>query len=209
MAQAGEVAARLAERGVEARLVPIQTAGDRGASPRESAAGAKGLFVAEIVRALQRGEVDLAVHSAKDLPSEDPDDVVVAAVPERADPLDVMVTPGPGDVPRGARVGTSSLRRRAQLLRSRPDLQVEDVRGNVDSRLRRLSEGAFDGLVLAAAGLRRLGLEPEHASPIPLEEMVPAPGQGALAVHALLGSEAEALVRPLDHGRSRTAFETA
>ena len=133
--------------------------GDRGASGASSPAGVKGLFVAEIVRALQQGSVDIAVHSAKDLPSEDPEGIVVAAVPERADPFDVLVTRD-GHISNGAVIGTSSLRRRAQLLRSRADLKVVDLRGNVDTRLRKLDEGVVDALVLAAAGLARLGVEP-------------------------------------------------
>jgi hydroxymethylbilane synthase len=167
----------------------------------------KGLFVGEIVRALQQGSVDIAVHSAKDLPSEDPEGIVVAAVPERADPFDVLVTRD-GNIPNGALVGTSSLRRRAQLLRSRADLRVEDLRGNVDTRLRKLEDGAVDALVLAAAGLARLGVEPPSAVPLPLEEMVPAPGQGALAVQARAADQRVLeLCRRLDHERSRLAFE--
>jgi hydroxymethylbilane synthase len=167
----------------------------------------KGLFVAEIVRALQEGQVDLAVHSAKDLPSEDPPGVVVGAVPERADPLDVLVSRGMA-LPEGALVGTSSLRRRAQLARSRPDVRVRDLRGNVDTRLRKLEQGEVDGLVLAAAGLARLGVVAEHATPIPLEDMVPAPGQGALALQIREGDAGTAdVVRELDHPRSRAAFE--
>src|SRR5438093_8204435 len=133
----------------------MATAGDLGASAAATAAGpggVKGLFVAEIVRALQEGDVDLAVHSAKDLPSEDPPGVVVVAVPERADPFDVLVTRN-GELASGAVVGTSSLRRRAQLVRSRPGLAVRDIRGNVDTRVRKLEAGELDGLVMAAAGL--------------------------------------------------------
>ena len=136
LAQASEIAALLSDAGFETDLVPIVTAGDRGASARESPAGVKGLFVAEITEALSRGDVDMAVHSAKDLPSEDPAGVLVAAVPERALPYDVLVS-RKVEVADGATVGTSSLRRRSQLLRSRPSLEVQDVRGNVDTRLRR------------------------------------------------------------------------
>jgi hydroxymethylbilane synthase len=201
------VAGRLAGVGVETELVPILTSGDRGASPKESPAGMKGLFVAEITEALYQGKVDLAAHSAKDLPSEDPPGVVVAAVPERAVPYDVLVRRGP-DLPAKATVGTSSLRRRAQLLRAHPSMEVRDVRGNVDTRLRKLDEGDFDALVLAAAGLARLGLEPKHADPIPVEEMVPAPGQGTLAVQAREGTpEAETVAR-IDHPGSHLSFET-
>lgn len=207
LAQAEEIASRLRANGETVELVTIVTSGDRGASPSSDPAGMKGLFVTEIVRALVDGEVDLAVHSAKDLPSEDPEGVVVAAVPERADPFDVMVTREAGELPKGAVVGTGSLRRRAQLLRVRSDLQVTSIRGNVDTRLRKLADGDYDGLVLAAAGLERLGIVPDHSTPIPLEDMVPSPGQGALAVQALAGTAAEEAARVIDHPRSRTAYE--
>ena len=206
LAQAEEVAYHLALLGVEAELVPMITAGDRGTSA-SGRGGVKGLFVAEIVRALQEGEVDLAVHSAKDLPADDPDGVVIAAVPERADPFDVLVTRkdslGPGGV-----VGTSSLRRQAQLRRTRPELAVKDLRGNVETRLSKLEAGEVDGLVLAAAGLARLGLSPPNATPFPLDEMVPAPGQGSLAVQARAEDAAtNEIAARLDHARSRSAFE--
>jgi hydroxymethylbilane synthase len=207
LAQAREVAALLQGIGAEAELVPMVTSGDRGARPDASPAGLKGLFVQEIVRALQEGEVDLAVHSAKDLPSEDPPGVLVAAVPERASAFDVLVTREPGPLGPGSVVGTSSLRRQGQLLRSRPELAVTDIRGNVDTRLRKLAEGQVDGLVLAAAGLGRLGMQPEHAEELSVEEMVPAPGQGALAVQARQRDAWVELVGRLDHGPSRLAFE--
>jgi hydroxymethylbilane synthase len=236
LAQAEEVAGRLRAAGFEAELVPMLTSGDRGARADLSKAGLKGLFVAEIVRALQAGEVDLAVHSAKDLPSEDPAGVVVAAVPPRAPAFDVLVTRD-GELPEGGTIGTSSLRRRA-LLRSttsyrEPRARFADLRGNVDTRLRKLAEGEVDGLVLAAAGLLRLGLWPgeptalppggaadaearldasahleaegrPHARPVPI---VPAPGQGCLAVQARADDararEAAAL---LDDAASRDAL---
>jgi hydroxymethylbilane synthase len=206
LAQAREVAGLLAERGLEAEPVPLLTAGDRGASPARSPAGVKGLFVGDITDALAAGEVDLAVHSAKDLPSDDPPGLVVAAVPERSLPYDVLVSRDP-EVPEGGTVGTSSLRRRALLLRSRPGLKVEDLRGNVDTRLRRMKEGRVDALVLAGAGLARLGVAPEHAVPLPVDEMVPAPGQGALAVQAREGDPAGEAAAALDHPASRVAFE--
>jgi hydroxymethylbilane synthase len=207
LAQAREVAARLATLGVEADLVPMTTFGDRGPLAHASPAGLKGLFVAEIVDALQRGEVDLAVHSAKDLPSEDPEGVVVGAVPERAAPYDVMVTRS-GVLAPGGVVATSSLRRRAQILHTRPDVAVRDLRGNVDTRLAKLAGGEADALILAAAGLARLGVQPAHATPIPLEEMVPAPGQGALAVQVRADDRPTVdLVARIDHARSRQAFE--
>ena len=207
LAQASEVAALLADAGAETELVPILTSGDRGASAEASPAGIKGLFVAEITEALARGDVDLAVHSAKDLPSEDPPGVVVASVPERAVPYDVLVS-REGELADGGMVGTSSLRRRSQLLRSRPSLKVREVRGNVDTRLRKLGDGEFDALVLAAAGLARLGIDPEHAAPIPVEEMVPAPGQGALAVQVHEGAPAAETVAKVDDPGSHIAFDT-
>ncbi len=207
LAQANEVAGKLQATGVETGLVPITTSGDRGADPTSDPAGMKGLFVTQIVRALLDGEVDLAVHSAKDLPAVDDDGVVIAAVPERASPLDVLVTRD-GELRPGARVGTSSVRRRAQLIRWRPDVKVTDLRGNVDTRLRKLADGEAEALILAAAGLLRLGVVPEHAAPMSLSEMVPAPGQGCLAVQARAddASAIEALAS-LDHGPSRQALE--
>ena len=206
VAQAEEVADLLRARGHDVELVRVTTAGDRGASPAASPTGTKGLFVAEITEALERGDVDLAVHSAKDLPSEDPPGVVIAAVPERAVPYDVLVTREP-DLPERPVVGTSSLRRRAQFLRTRGDAEVRDLRGNVDTRLRRLEEGVLDAVILAAAGLARLGIEPRHAMPLPVEEMVPAPGQGALAVQCRDADPTLEAVAPIDHAPSRASFE--
>jgi hydroxymethylbilane synthase len=204
LAQAQEVADLLRDRGHDPEIVPIVTSGDRGASPASSPAGVKGLFVAEITEALARDEVELAVHSAKDLPSDDPEGIEVGAVPQRNVPYDVLVTRN-GEVP--GVVGTSSLRRRAQLVRSRPGIRVQEVRGNVDTRLRKLEEGQVDGLVLAGAGLARLGVSPSHSVPLPVDEMVPAPGQGALAVQVRAGSEAAGAVAEIDHPASRVAFE--
>jgi hydroxymethylbilane synthase len=207
LAQAEEVALVLRSHGVEVELVPLQTAGDRGAGAGTSPTGLKGLWVNEIVRALREGGIDLAVHSAKDLPAEDGDGVVVAAVPERASPLDVLVTRD-GELPRRARIGTSSLRRRAQILRRRPDVAVVELRGNVDTRLAKLERGEVDGLVLAAAGLLRLGVVPANTAPMSVSEMVPAPGQGCLGVQARAGDRPVLdAVAALDHGPSRTAFE--
>lgn len=207
LAQANEVADRLRARGMDAELLPMTTAGDRGAPPTASPAGVKGLFVGEIVDALLAGEADIAVHSAKDLPSDDAAGLVIAAVPERAAPFDMLVT-REGELPAGSAVGTSSLRRRAQLLRSRPELEVRELRGNVDTRLAKLERGEVHALVLAAAGLARLGIAPANATPLPLEEMVPAPGQGALAVQARAGDgRLPSIAAALDHERSRLAFE--
>lgn len=182
----------------------MTTAGDRGAAA-SAPGGLKESFVAEIVRALQEDEVDVAVHSAKDLPSVDPDGVVVAAVPERASPFDVLVS-RESSLPDGATVGTSSVRRRGQLSRWRPDVKIVDIRGNVDTRLRKLNEGEVDGVVLAAAGLERLGVEPANAMTFTADQMVPAPGQGALAVQTRERGRARPLVAQLEHEDSRDAF---
>jgi len=204
MAQAGEVAERLARAGVESEVVPMTTSGDQGAPAATSPAGVKGLFVAEIVRALQAGQVDLAVHSAKDLPAADDEGVAVAAVPPRADPSDLLVARDP-TLRGGAMVGTSSLRRRAQLLALRPELRLVEIRGNVDRRLRKLEDGEVDGVVLAAAGIARLGVTPPSSEVLPI---VPAPGQGCLAVQARVDDQAtREAVAWLDDPDSRLAFE--
>jgi hydroxymethylbilane synthase len=175
LAQARLVAAAL---GDDVKLVPIATSGDRA----RYAGMDKSRFVKEIEEALLAGEVDLAVHSAKDVPAELPSGLSIVGVPERADPHDALCgAPSLGLLPSGAAVGTSSLRRRAQLLAIRPDLDVRDLRGNVDTRLRRLADGDFAAIVLARAGLDRLGRAPEGA---PLPELVPAPGQGCLVLEA-------------------------
>lgn len=206
LAQANEVAAALEREGIASRLVPIVTSGDRGVDPSTDPAGVKGLFVTEIVRALRASEIDLAVHSAKDLPAADDEDLAIAAVPPRASPLDVLVTHD-GELRAGARVGTSSVRRQAQVFRWRPDVLLKDLRGNVDTRLRKLAEGEVEALVLAAAGLLRLGVVPDHALPMSVAEMVPAPGQGCLAVQARAddGTTIEA-VSALDDPPSRDAL---
>jgi hydroxymethylbilane synthase len=207
LAQAEEVAGPLRVLGAEVEVVPMVTSGDRGAPAESSIQGSKGLFVMEIVAALRRGDLDLAVHSAKDLPSEDPEGIVVGAVPVRADPFDVLVSTE-GALRAGAVVGTSSLRRQAQLRRARPELVVRELRGNVDTRLAKLERGDVDALVLAAAGLARLGIAPAFVVPFPLEEMVPAPGQGTLAVQVRTdeGTTME-MVNWLDHPQTHRAFE--
>ena len=186
LAQAGRVAEQLGD----ARILAIRTSGDEGRRDGPASRGAgdhnddKSRFVREIERALLDGEVDLAVHSAKDLPSELPPGLRIVGVPERAEAADAFVGAAGSfaAVPDGARIGTSSLRRRSQLLAARPDLEVLDVRGNVDTRLRRLEAGDYDGLVLAAAGLQRLERSDEISFLFDLAEMTPAAGQGALAI---------------------------
>lgn len=185
LAQARAVATALA--GADTEVVPIRTEGDRLAEARLALVGGKGLFVREIEEALLRGDVDVAVHSLKDLPAAPPPGLVLAAFLAREDPRDVLVGRRPTTVdtlPDGARVGTSSPRRRALLLSVRPDLAVAPIRGNVDTRLRKLAGDGWDAIVLAAAGLRRLALEPEHGTPLDPEIFVPAVGQGIIAVEA-------------------------
>lgn len=168
-----------------AELVPIRTSGDEGGAAAARVED-KSRFVREIERALLAGEVELAVHSAKDVPGELLEGLELVGVPAREDPADAWVGAAASleDVPRGARVGTASLRRRSELLVLRPDLEIVPLRGNVDTRLRRLAERELDGIVLAAAGLRRLGREGEIAFTLGIEEMTPAPGQGSLALEA-------------------------
>ena len=173
-----------------AEVVPIKTSdnaqletGRADARPRITD---KARFVREIERALLDGEVDLGIHSAKDLPTDLPDGLEIAGVPPREDPRDAYVghVSSLGEVPEGSRIGSSSLRRRAQILARRPDLEVVELRGNVDTRLARYEAGDFDGLALAAAGLGRLGRAEEIAFLIEPDECVPAPGQGAIAIEA-------------------------
>lgn len=154
--------------------------------------GDKGRFVRGVERALLDGEADIGVHSAKDVPAEMPEGLAIAAVPVREDPADVWIGVGESfdEVPEGARVGTASLRRRAQLLAARPDLEVSELHGNVDTRLRKLAEGELDAIVLAAAGLRRLGRADEASFALPAEAMTPAAGQGALILQARAGDDA-------------------
>jgi hydroxymethylbilane synthase len=187
LAQAGTVADALGG----AELVEIRTSGDEGGGGR-AVVSDKARFVTEIEKALLDGEVELAVHSAKDLPSDIPDGLEIAGVPAREDARDAFVGEAGSldDLPEGARVGTSSLRRRAQLLAARPDLDVREMRGNVDTRLRKLADGEFDGIVLAAAGLARLGRAGEIAFRFGEDEMTPAAGQGALVVEARSGDPA-------------------
>jgi hydroxymethylbilane synthase len=223
--------------GHEVELVEIATRGDveRGRAIEEI--GTRGVFTKEIQRALLNGNVDLGVHSLKDLPTEPVDGLTISAVPVRESAADVLVANprlrhGGSSIgetrhhvgeslrdshslwdemkkflpAQGARVGTGSLRRRAQLLHLRPDLQIKDVRGNVDTRLRKLDDGQFDAIVLAEAGLRRLGLEERISLVLPLDAMLPAVGQGALGIECRLNdASTRAAVAPLDHPATRAA----
>jgi hydroxymethylbilane synthase len=208
LAQAEEVRRLLAVHGVGVEVVPMSTSGDEGASVADSPQGLKGLWIDTILDALESGEIDVAVHSAKDLPADDEEGFAIAAVPRRADPWDVLVTRESGALPEGAAIGTSALRRRAQLLAGFPGVTVRDLRGNVDTRLRKLAEGEVDAAVLAAAGLARLGATPANATPLPLAVMVPAPGQGCLALQCRTEDEATRdLLGPLDDAVSHAALD--
>jgi len=186
LAQARWVAARL---GDEVELVEVTTAGDL-----DRRAGDKSRWTGALEQALLAGAIDVAVHSAKDVPGELAPGTEIAAVPPREDARDVLVgAPSLGALPRGARVGTSALRRRAQLLAVRPDLDVVELRGNVDTRLRKLADGELDALVLAAAGLARLRRDDVVAAPLEGDVFVPAPGQGCLLVQARTGTSLDAI----------------
>jgi hydroxymethylbilane synthase len=201
--QARYVAGQLARLGVESRIEIIKTTGDHLQTASLVQAGGKGLFTKEIEDALLSSEIDLAVHSLKDLPTENPAGLCIAAIPEREDPRDALAGIKLSELPEGARVGTSSGRRAAQLRRLRPDLQVEPIRGNVDTRLRKLREGQYDAITLAVAGLRRLGLEYEIAQIFSPDEICPAPGQGALAIQTRESSEAREICAALNHQATR------
>jgi len=208
-AQAEAVRAALDAEQVDAVVVPLSTAGDEGAAP-DGPAGAKGLWTDAIAQALRDGEIDLAVHSAKDLPAHDDEDLVIGAVPARADPRDVLVVRDDGEWLRpGIRVGTSSMRRRAQVLAAQPEAVVVPLTGNVDTRLRKVGDGLVDAAILAAAGLDRLGITSSHATPLGVDLMLPAPGQGALAVQCRAEArDLVAVLELLDHRASRLALET-
>jgi hydroxymethylbilane synthase len=211
---------RLATRGSVLALTQARWVADRlgGAelvtATSDGEPGDKSRFVRGVERLLLSGEAELGVHSAKDLPGAMPEGLEIAAVPEREDPADAWIGAGASldEVPEGARVGTASLRRRAQLLAARPDLRISELHGNVDTRLRKLAEGELDAIVLATAGLRRLGREEEIGFAIPVDRMVPAAGQGALALQVrgedVATGEAAAAVSDLRAMRELTAERT-
>lgn len=183
-----------AEHGLNLQFVvkKILTKGDRILDVTLSKVGGKGLFVKEIEQAMLAGEIDMAVHSMKDMPSELPEGLINGAVPRREDPRDCLITLGAKrleDLPSGAKVGTSSLRRASQIKSMRPDLQLEPVRGNIDSRLKKLETEGFDAIILAAAGLHRMGWKDRITSYIPEEACLPAVGQGALGIECRASDE--------------------
>ena len=209
--QAGHVADALRARwpGLGVELVPFVTEGDRTLDTPLPEIGGKGLFTLELERALLDGRIDLAVHSLKDLPTDDPAGLTVGATTERADPRDAWICPT-GDtldgLALGTTVGTSSLRRGAQILRQRPDLVIRSIRGNVETRIRKVEEGGYDAGVLALAGLERLEIAGRAASVLPLDVMLPAPGQAALGVQVRRDdAEVRRLVGALDHDKTRAA----
>ena len=188
----------------------ITTQGDRVLDKPLPLVGGKGVFTAELETALRSGQIDFAVHSLKDLPTEPPDSLVLGAIPMRADPADVLVSRAGftlATLPQGAAVGTSSRRRVAQLLHLRPDLRLLDIRGNIDTRIRKALDraGDYDAILLAYAGLERLGKLDTVTERLSFDEMLPAPGQGALAVQCRNESDSLDLLAPLQHAPSAAA----
>ena len=203
LTQADLAAAQLRGPGVQIALVPITTAGDRDRSKPFGEIGSRGVFVKEIEEALLEGRIDVAVHSAKDMTSSDTEGLVVGAYLEREDPRDALC--GADELRPGMRVGTASVRRRAQLLALEPSLSIEPLRGNIDTRLRKRGERGLDAVVLAACGLDRLGLSHEIGLRFPPEELLPEAGQGALALQVRAGEEE--LVAGADDGATRKCVE--
>ena len=210
--QARMVQSALAAQGVAADLVTFKTTGDKHLDEPLSAIGGKGLFTHELEQALTRGKIDCAVHSLKDLPTDSSDGLEVVAVLPRDDPRDVLVLSssaravGLADLPRGSRVGTSSLRRRAQLLALHPDVEVVELRGNVPTRLRKVDEGQVHAAILAAAGLHRLDATQHIAAYLDAPDWLPAAGQGAIAVQARADhSDLRRVLAALNHPPTMTA----
>ena len=204
--QARQVQAALAERGVKSELKTYKTTGDKRLDEPLAAIGAKGLFTKELETDLAHGKVDCCVHSLKDLPTEMPPGLAVVALLEREDPRDVLIVNSIvgattlAEMPAGSRIGTSSLRRRSQLLATRPDLEVVDLRGNVPTRIKKVDQGLVHGAILAAAGLHRLGVSQQITCYLDAPEWLPAAGQGAIAIQIRADDEASrSLFAPLAH----------
>ena len=209
--QANHISAELRSKGHEVEIQIIKTTGDKITDVALAQVGTKGMFTKEIEEALAAGEVDLAVHSLKDLPTELPPGFEVAAITKRQDPRDAFLSvkfTSLAELPKGARVGTSSLRRQAQLKQIRADLEVHALRGNVDTRLRKLEEGQYDAIILAAAGLKRLGLTKNIKGYFEPKDMCPAVGQGALAIEIREGdTKMREILRFLDSPDDRAATD--
>jgi len=203
LTQAELASARLRGPGVEIALVPITTAGDRDRTRPFGEIGARGVFVKELEEALLDGRIDVAVHSAKDMTSTDTEGLAVGAYLARDDPRDALC--GTPELRAGMRIGTASVRRRAQLLALEPTLSIEPLRGNIETRLRKRGERGLDAIVLAACGLERLNLTAEIGRRFDPEELVPEAGQGALALQVRAGEEH--LVGAADHGETRRRVE--
>jgi hydroxymethylbilane synthase len=204
LTQAELAASCLRRPGIEIALVPITTAGDRDRSKPFGEIGARGVFVKELEEALLGGRIDVAVHSAKDMTSTDTEGLVVGAYLRREDPRDALC--GAAAIAPGMRIGTASTRRRAQLLALDASLSIEPLRGNIDTRLRKRGERGLDAIVLAAAGLERLGLEHEIGYRFPVDELLPEAGQGALALQVRAGEEEH--VAAADHAATRERVES-
>lgn len=206
MAQAEWVASALrgAHPGLSVSLVEVTTTGDIDRTSPVAALTEVGAFVRAVQEAVLDGRADLAVHSCKDLPVAGPPGLEIVALPRREAPWDVLCGSPLAALPEGARVGTGSPRRTAQLRKLRPDLVVDEIRGNVDTRLAKVEAGEFDAIVLAEAGLRRLGLEGHMAQRFDVDQMVPAPAQAALAVEAIAGSPAAGVARAIDDPDTRS-----
>jgi hydroxymethylbilane synthase len=194
---------------VELAIKVIKTSADRDATTSIRFGPAIGVFVKELEQALMDEQIDLAVHSMKDLPTRIPAGLTIGAIPEREDARDALVTAtgeGLSQLPEGSRIGTGSVRRQAQILARRPDLKIMEIRGNIDTRLKKLQDGLYDALVLACAGLNRLGLQNRIFAPLSLLEMLPAPGQGALAIETRAGDRRlEPIAAALDHPATSVA----
>ena len=203
LTQADLAAERLRRDGVEIALVPITTAGDKDRTKPFGEIGSRGVFVKEIEEALLAGRIDVAVHSAKDMTSSDTEGLVVGAYLEREDPRDALC--GAAELRPGMRVGTASIRRKAQLLALEPELSIEPLRGNIDTRLRKRGERGLDAVVLAACGLDRLGLAGEIGRRLEPDELLPEAGQGALALQVRVGEEE--LVADVDDPETRRRVE--
>jgi hydroxymethylbilane synthase len=188
---------------IEVSLKIIKTSADKDTTSSLRSSSSVGVFVKELEQALREEQIDIAVHSMKDVPTQISADFEISAVPEREDARDAFIASQAGnllELPGGATIGTGSIRRQAQILAIRPDLKIMDIRGNVDTRLKKLHEGIYDAIILACAGLRRLGLQEQITSPFSYEQMLPAPGQGALAIETRSHDpRIRAFVAPLNH----------
>lgn len=212
--QANHVADRLRQHhpDLDVQLVSMTTEGDRFLSAPLRQAGGKGLFIKELEQAMMDGEADIAVHSMKDVTVDFPPGLQLTSILLREDPRDAFISnefAGLADLPQGATVGTSSMRRRAQLMQLRPDLVISDLRGNVGTRLRKLDEGQYDAIILAAAGVKRLGIADRARDYLPVDDMVPAIGQGAIGIESRCDDEVtNSLIRLLDDPLTHQLVQT-